>query len=326
MGKEKIKVGRLIRELSLLLVAVVFFTCLPAVPVKAAVPKPTGLKISVKKKGNSKVSLKCSWKGNAAGNYQFILQYSAPDSSSPGEIRGEGRMTSHKGTIEVEDGMPYTFVLQVRAYNQQLQTSAIAKKTTTYLLVGKATKKIQKIINQNITGSMSDFDKVRFVHDWIVKQYVYDSTAPIRTFHESVTGKKAVCQGYALTFLAFMEQMGIPCRFVVSSNGVHSWNMVKVDGNWYHVDVTNDDPKSYESTTKKYPIYTFFLQSTENFQKKVNSTGSHQYDTSKYPSCTSTKYDNPACTSGYEEAIPEQDPWRCDNTFSPWVDGCMMEE
>ena len=172
---------------------------------------------------------------------------------------------------------------------------------------------------------MTDFEKVRFVHDWIVKQYVYDSLTSVRTFHEAIAGKKAVCQGYALTFLAFMKQMGIPCHFVVSSNGAHSWNIVKVDGQWYHIDVTNDDPKSYESTTKNHPIYTFFLQSTTNFQKKANATGNHQYDTSKYPSCTSTKYDNPGCTSGYEEQIPGDDKWRSDQTFSPWVDGNMLE-
>lgn len=314
-----------INQLALFLVAAVLFAALPAAPAQAAVVKPTGLKITIRKKSNSKIAIKCTWKANSSLRSQYILQYSAPDTATPGEMRGEGGMTSYKGIIEVEEGLPYTFVLQVRTYNQNGETSSIAKKTKKYLLVGKATKKVRNIISKNISSGMSDFDKVRFVHDWIVKNYTYDSSSPIRTFHEAISGKKAVCQGYALTFLAFMEQMKLPCYFVYSSNGAHSWNIVKVNGKWYHIDVTNDDPKSYESTTNKYPVYTFFLQSTENFQKKVNSTGNHQYDTSIFPSCTSTKYDNPACIGDYQEQIPEDDQWSSDNTFKPWIDGSMIE-
>lgn len=102
-------------------------------------------------------------------------------------------MTSHTGTVEMEEGIPYTFVLQVRSYNSKGQTSTIAKKTKSYLLVGSATKKVQNIIKKNITAGMTDFEKVRFVHDWIVKQYVYDSLSSVRTFHEALAGKKAVC-------------------------------------------------------------------------------------------------------------------------------------
>lgn len=184
----------MMKVLSLCLVAVLCFTSLPVLPAQAAVPKPKGLKITVKKKSSSTASVKCSWKSNSAGHYQFILQYSAPDSSSPGLIRGEGpKMTSHTGTVEMEEGIPYTFVLQVRSYNSKGQTSTIAKKTKSYLLVGSATKKVQNIIKKNITAGMTDFEKVRFVHDWIVKQYVYDSLSSVRTFHEALAGKKAVC-------------------------------------------------------------------------------------------------------------------------------------
>ena len=102
-----------INQLALFLVAAVLFAALPAAPAQAAVVKPTGLKITIRKKSNSKIAIKCTWKANSSLRSQYILQYSAPDTATPGEMRGEGGMTSYKGTIEVEEGLPYTFVLQV---------------------------------------------------------------------------------------------------------------------------------------------------------------------------------------------------------------------
>ena len=69
-------------------------------------------------------------------------------------------MTSHTSKIEVEEGIPYSFVLQVRSYNRKGQTSTIAKKTKSYVLVGSATKKVQKIIKQNITGGMKNGNRI----------------------------------------------------------------------------------------------------------------------------------------------------------------------
>lgn len=52
----------------------------------------------------------------------------------------------------------------------------------------------------------------------------------------------AVCQGYAETMFYLLKKAGIPCSIASSVNINHAWNVVKIHGRWYHMDVTWDDP------------------------------------------------------------------------------------
>lgn len=56
--------------------------------------------------------------------------------------------------------------------------------------------------------------------------------------------RQAVCQGYALAFKLCMDILGIESRVIVGNagEGAHAWNAVRLDGEWYYVDVTWDDP------------------------------------------------------------------------------------
>jgi len=94
------------------------------------------------------------------------------------------------------------------------------------------------------------------VHDYIVLHCVYDynnyinDTIPdVSYWAEGVFVKKrAVCSGYAEAFKLCMDILGIPCiRVSGMADGVrdwenHEWNAVQIDGEWYMVDVTFDDP------------------------------------------------------------------------------------
>jgi transglutaminase-like putative cysteine protease len=102
----------------------------------------------------------------------------------------------------------------------------------------------------------SDRERVKAVHDWMVKniQYDYDNyisnKIPFRSYQEdgAMVYGKAVCEGYAVTFELFMNALGIECRTVIgtatsdSGSGSHAWNSLKLDGTWYYIDVTWDDP------------------------------------------------------------------------------------
>ena len=103
----------------------------------------------------------------------------------------------------------------------------------------------------------NDFDKILFLHDYFVREYSYDYSYTIRdayTFFEQKTG---VCQAYMLALIAVANELGMEAIPVTSSRMNHAWNMVKVDGNWYHVDVTWDDTGGYPSQVS----YAYFLQS-----------------------------------------------------------------
>lgn len=111
-------------------------------------------------------------------------------------------------------------------------------------------KKLAEYITENATGTT--YQKVKFVHDWIIKNVDYDkeSEPSNGTAYGSLVLKKAVCEGYAVGFKYLLDALKIPCVVVFgdaeNSQGdkeSHAWNYVKMnDGNWYGVDTTWDDP------------------------------------------------------------------------------------
>ena len=103
----------------------------------------------------------------------------------------------------------------------------------------------------------SDFDKLLYLHDYFVENYCYDYTYTIRDAYTFFTQKTGVCQAYMLALIATAAEMGIESIPVTSTPMKHAWNLVKLDGAWYHIDITWDDTASLPSHTS----YTYFLQS-----------------------------------------------------------------
>lgn len=110
-----------------------------------------------------------------------------------------------------------------------------------------------RIISMIPPGS-DTFEKIVFVHDYLVSNTDYDMSGAAAT----VTGGNglygtaygclvqgdAVCQGYALGFMYIMQKLGIDCGIIGGEcdRGSHAWNYVEVNGTKYWIDVTWDDP------------------------------------------------------------------------------------
>ncbi len=155
----------------------------------------------------------------------------------------------------------------------------------------KVDKKAKAIIKKTITSDMSDAQKVKAIHDYIVLNCAYDYDNLLRGTIPSVSytaegvllKKTAVCQGYAEAFKLLMDMMGIPCKMVTgtANNGSgyagHAWNIVKVSGRWYHIDVTWDDPVPDKKGNVRY---SYFLIP----DKKIDDD--HKWNRSSYKKCT----------------------------------------
>lgn len=117
--------------------------------------------------------------------------------------------------------------------------------------------RIYELADTITAGCVSDTEKIKVVHDWLVKNTAYDyynyvlQTIPEPSYgmEGAVLYGKAVCQGYAEAFSYFMDALGIENEMVTGTanngNGLwigHAWNKVKLDGKWYFIDVTWDDP------------------------------------------------------------------------------------
>ena len=103
----------------------------------------------------------------------------------------------------------------------------------------------------------TDFDKALYIHDYFVKNFCYDYTYTIRDAYTFFKEKTGVCQAYMLAMIAVAEELGIESIPVTSNRMNHAWNMVELEGAWYHVDITWDDTVSYPT----YTSYRYFLQS-----------------------------------------------------------------
>lgn len=96
----------------------------------------------------------------------------------------------------------------------------------------------------------SELDVALLLHDWIVREcdYAYDEylsqTLPRSVYNAYgiLVNRRAVCNGYAVAYSYLLECMGIPSYVLSSDSMNHAWNLVYLDGGWYHADLTFDDP------------------------------------------------------------------------------------
>lgn len=134
---------------------------------------------------------------------------------------------------------------------------------------------VESIIAKIITPSMNDYEKVKAVHDYIVLETDYDidnlkkDTIPAKDYTAQGVLKDhiGVCRGYAEAFQLLMDKLNIECEIESGYAGeiTHAWNNVKIDGEWYQIDVTYDDPISNEeiSGDKSNLRYDYFLITSE---------------------------------------------------------------
>lgn len=125
-------------------------------------------------------------------------------------------------------------------------------------------RKEKEHILSYIDDDMTSLEKALTVHDYIVENYKYDYSYESRTLDTMVMQKTGVCQGYTYLFGYMMDTLGIPWTTVPSQLHNHIWNKIQLNGKWYHVDVTFDDPSrnidSYISPSSQV-YHNYFLLS-----------------------------------------------------------------
>lgn len=105
--------------------------------------------------------------------------------------------------------------------------------------------------------SNTDIENELAIHDYLVENVSYVDTGDSSyNAYSALINGIAVCSGYTECFKTFMDMLGIENGTVSgeAGNEQHIWNTVMLDGQWYHVDVTWDDPigSSFEYTDHAY--------------------------------------------------------------------------
>jgi transglutaminase-like putative cysteine protease len=97
-------------------------------------------------------------------------------------------------------------------------------------------------------NGLSEFEKVDLINEYVCDTVDYYPEQPYpdesHTAYGALFESYAVCNGFSRLVKLLCDDMGVDCRIVrgdVVGGGGHAWNLVKVDGQWYHLDVTWND-------------------------------------------------------------------------------------
>lgn len=178
--------------------------------------------------------------------------------------------------------------------------------------------KISEVVNK-----FSDYDKLRKVyeiHDYINKNCTYDTaqdntSMPSSTLdpnadfdayiaderekakanakyfeahsiYGALISGKAVCEGYAKAAKILFNKSDIESGVIISSK--HAWNYVKINNNYYQMDLTGDDSDDEASS---YPYLYFNITKNELADDKENKD-LHTATSNNVPNCTDPTFDN----------------------------------
>lgn len=197
-----------------------------------------------------------------------------------------------RGSYEVYDGMRDSFPLIYRYTPDQVKTMTVELDTAV------------KGIMDSIPKDADVMDKLKIFHDFIALKGDFTKEGDhVQTIYGGLVDGHVQCEGYAKTFGYLCDLTGIENMLVAGSNpeGLsHAWNLVKIDGEWYNIDTTWDDPAN--NPDKNYFRYNYFGVTDAEILDK-----SHIQDITSFtpPKATATKYNYQRHYGLYAQSVEE---------------------
>lgn len=139
--------------------------------------------------------------------------------------------------------------------------------------------KVKSVLKELKLEKASQEQKVKAIHDYIINRVSYDSSLQKSSAYDAMMDRSAVCEGYSMLAYRMFTEAGLESR-IISGTGdgvAHAWNIVKVSGKWYNIDLTWDDPVSAEG--EPVLTYDYYLKSTKDFKDHKRDA---KYKTEKF--------------------------------------------
>lgn len=183
--------------------------------------------------------------------------------------------------------------LSVRQWRESWSYSSLSSSATlTFSVKYLTTLKQERMLDDKIDSVLAalkledatDYKKVKAIHDYIIKRVIYDTSLQKHSAYNALIGKSAVCEGYSAAAYRLFTDAGIECRIITGTagGGAHSWNIVKVNGKWYNIDLTWDDPIT--QTGAQVLRYNYFLKNASDFKDHYRDAEFNTKDfVSSYP-------------------------------------------
>ena len=98
-----------------------------------------------------------------------------------------------------------------------------------------------------------------------------------------------MCAGYSKAYEALLDAAGIPNETVTGyAGGYHAWNLVRLEGEWYGVDPTWNDPASWEDVPESdwdWTHHRHFNVTSDSLRQS-----NHQWDYLNVPEAEGTRF------------------------------------
>lgn len=149
--------------------------------------------------------------------------------------------------------------------------------------INKINMIVDEIIDNNIDANMSTKEKIKTIHDYIIDKTEYDTlktenindiTYQSNMAYGVLVEGYGICSGYSDTMKLFLDRLNIVNYKI--SNDQHIWNLVLLDGEWFHLDLTWDDPVSDKNITRD----NYFLINTDTLEKLDDNV--HYFDSNVF--------------------------------------------
>jgi len=150
---------------------------------------------------------------------------------------------------------------------------------------------IDDYYNTVYRSDKSELETALNLHDEIATRVEYSKPITNDSYYtySMYINKKGVCQAYAYMYMYLLSKMGMESGYISSDTINHGWNAVRIDGNFYQVDITWDDPLYDKFGMAKH---TFFLVSDATMATRESGGGSIHKDWTEDYSCIDTRYDD----------------------------------
>lgn len=182
------------------------------------------------------------------------------------------------------------------SYSTATSGGAAVALTPTYLMTGRELLEARLAylaaldgIAAGVDPDWSDAEICLYLHDYLCRNFAYDTTYSVYDAYGFLTGGTGVCQSYTLTYTALLSRFDIPVTYATGRDGdvAHIWNIVTLDGVQYHVDVTWGDPLSGGEDAFGTATHANFLKS----DAAIDATGHTERQNHGGAVCGDTRYD-----------------------------------
>lgn len=133
---------------------------------------------------------------------------------------------------------------------------------------------IKRIKNKIILQNMTDLQKIKAIHDYVVTNATFAKTTGSPAY-ALLTEKKGMSNAYALVTHYLLQEAGFTSQYVTGTykDMPHAWTVVQFNGDWYHLDTALDEPSVYDTkiTDMNAISYKYFLRGTNGMNTHTAS-------------------------------------------------------